>query len=210
MKRLFLTMLMLATVSVVSAQSEKYNKAMADNLKDFSEAKTSQDLLSSSAAFERIAKAEKSQWEPYYYAAFAALRSGMSDRQADKDALALKIDELITSGEALRKNADFYALRYMNATMQMLVNPMERWKTKGEEAEAAYQAGIQLDPNNASLYYLKSMNILHTPEQFGGGKAKAKQLFEIAVKASRQYVPENALSPVWGGEEARQELDKMK
>lgn len=203
-------MLMLAMVSAVSAQSAKYSSAMTDILKKFGKDTTTEQLLSSAAAFERVANAEKDQWLPYYYAALAQLQAAMSDSKANKDMVAVKVDELISKGEAITKNAEFYVLRYMNATMQMLVNPMERWKAKGAEAEAAFNEGVKADANNPRLYFLKGMSVLNTPAQFGGGPEKAKPLFEKAVAVGQQNKNTDTLLPKWGVEEAQKVLDNMK
>lgn len=201
----FILILTLCGVLQAQAQSDKYVQAMKQKLVLFDSAKTTAELQAASAAFERIAEAEKTQWLPYYYAALAQARVGFNDKAADKEVLAAKADELLTKAEAIEKNADLWSVRNMIATIQMLVDPMTRWQTYGAKASAAIQEGLKLDPNNPRLYYLQGMSVYGTPAQFGGGKDKAKPIFEKAVAAGKaeQIKP---LHPNWGLKESEKML----
>jgi hypothetical protein len=95
----------------------------------------------------------------------------------------------------------------MAATQQMLVDPQSRWQTYGMEASAALQTGMQLDPTNPRLYYLQGMSIFGTPEQFGGGKDKAKPVFQKAVDLYKTFKVK-PLYPNWGQKEAEDMLAK--
>ena len=204
MKAFFL-MLTLCGIISVQGQSEKYVQAMQQKLVLFDSVKTTADLQSLSAAFERIAEAEKTQWLPYYYAALAQARIGFTDKTVDKDAIAAKASALLSKAESIEDNADLCTVRNMVATIQMLVDPMNRWQTYGTQASAALQKGMKLDPNNPRLYYLQGMSLFGTPSQFGGGKDKAKPLFEksIALFKSGTVKP---LYPNWGLPEAEKML----
>ena len=195
-------------VSVASfSQTDKYTQAMQKNLAFLDSAKTAADLNTASAAFERIADAEKTQWLPYYWAAEAKVRIGWIDNSVDKDKLAEEAKAIIAKGEAINDNAEFATLRNMAATQQMLVNPQERWQTYGAEASAALQKGMQLDPKNPRLYYLQGMSLFNTPEQFGGGKEKAKPVFQKAVDLYKTE-EKKPLYPTWGAQLADEMLAK--
>lgn len=202
-------MLMLTIVSALSAQSEKYIEAMKTNLTKFGEAKTNDELVAVANTFERIGNAEKTQWLPYYYSGLSLIRGAMTDNTIDKDKTADKAAELINKIEALDKNSEVYVLKYMNATLRMLVNPMQRWQTNGVEAETAYQQGIAIDANNPRLYFLKAMSVMNTPAQFGGGYDKAKPLLEKAVEMGSK-ANENPLYPSWGAAESKAILEEKK
>lgn len=195
----------LCSATMVQAQNDKYVQAVQRNLALLDSAKTTADLQGASAAFERIAEAEKTQWIPYYYAALAQVRIGFSDKSADKDALATKALELVNKAEAIETNADLYTIRNMVATQQMLVDPMSRWQTYGGQAATALQNAIKANPDNPRPYYLQAMSLYGTPVQYGGGKDKAKPLFEkaIALAKAEQVKP---LYPHWGGAEAEKML----
>jgi hypothetical protein len=206
MKKILMAIGVIATLST-QAQSEKFTQAMKTNLALLDSAKTTQDLLAVSAAFERIGDAEKSQWLPYYYAGLALSSVAWMDEKVDKDANAEKIKALCDKAEAIEKNAEIYTLRNMAATQQMLVDPQSRWQTYGQEAGTALQQGMQKDPNNPRLYYLQGMSVFNTPEQFGGGKEKAKPIFEKAVALFKAEQPQ-PLYPHWGQQQAEEQLAK--
>jgi len=85
----------------------------------------------------------------------------------------------------------------MSATQQMLMDPQTRWATYGKTAGEALQKGMQADPNNPRLYYLQGMSLFGTPPQFGGGKDKAKPLFEKSLALYKAAHPA-PLAPTWG------------
>jgi len=208
MKKIIFSFL-LFTSAAVMAQSDKYEAAMKKNLAQFDSVKTTADFQSLSAAFERIGDAEKTQWLPYYYAALALTTPGWTDQQLDKDANADKINALCAKAEALTTDntdkAEILSVRNMAATQQMMIDPQSRWMSYGQKAGEYLQQAMQLNPNNPRLYYLQGMSVFNTPEQFGGGKDKAKPILQKSVDL---YKAEQAkpMYPHWGKEQAEQAL----
>ena len=204
MKKLILIASLLIAV-IANAQSEKFEPAMKANLSKFDSAKTLADYESIAAAFTRIGDAEKTQWLPYYWAGLALSTAGWVDQKADKDVLAGRINGLCDKADALTTDnadkAEILVLRNMAATQQMLVDPQARYMTYGQQAAGFLQKGITLNAINPRLYYLQGMSLFNTPEQFGGGKAKAKPVLEKAVSLFKTE-PVKPLYPQWGDKEA--------
>jgi len=205
MKQALLAILLCSTVLAGVAQSDKYAATMQKTITQLDSAKSISDLQNVSGVFERIGDAEKTQWLPYYYAALAQTWIGWRPDVKDKDANAEKIKALLTKAQAIENNSELLAVENMMATQQMLMDPQTRWQTYGQQAGAAIQKGLKLDPNNPRLYYLQGMSVFGTPPQFGGGKDKAKPLFEksIALYKSAQPKP---LYPTWGQKQAEEKL----
>jgi hypothetical protein len=204
MKKMLVLFALLASVAS-RAQSDKYVAVMQKNLSLFDSSKTIDQYQSLAATFERIGDAEKTQWLPYYYAALAQTLAGWNPGMKDKDANSRKIDAYLAKAEAIEKNAETYAIENMSATQQMLVDPQTRWATNGKDASEALQKGLALDPNNPRLYYLQAMSLFNTPPQFGGGKDKAKPVFEKSVALYKSAQPK-PLYPNWGAKEAENML----
>jgi hypothetical protein len=204
MQKTFLAIALLISMTA-GAQSAKYTEAMQKNIALLDSAKSVDQLLSLASTFDRIGDAEKTQWLPYYYAALAQTWIGWMPATTDKDANAAKINAYLAKAEAIEKNSETYAIENMAATQQMLVDPQTRWATNGKDAAAALQKGLELDPNNPRLYYLQAMSLFGTPTQYGGGKDKAKPVFEksIALYKSAQPKP---LYPTWGEKQAENML----
>jgi hypothetical protein len=206
MKSILFSLLMFS-VFISYGQTDKYVAAMKKNLILFDSAKTTAELQVVSNTFERIGDADKTQWLPYYYAGLALSTSGWNDTKIDKDANATRINALCDKAEALDKNSEIYVLRNMSATQQMMVDPQTRWQTYGTEANKDLQIAIQLNPDNPRIYYLQGESMMGTPVAFGGGKDKAKPLFEKAIALFKTEQPK-PLWPHWGRERAEEQLAK--
>lgn len=200
MKLLLATLITLTTMSAFS-QSAKYAEAMQKNLSKFDSAKSTEDYQALAATFERIGDAEKTEWLPYYYSTIALLTPGWTDAKIDKDANAQKIKSLLDKADPLANDnsdkAELLAVRNMTATQQMLVDPQSRWMTYGQEGAGYLKQAKELDPENPRLAYLEGAGIFGTPEQFGGGKAKAKPVLEKAVALFKAEKPK-PMHPQWG------------
>jgi len=205
MKKSMLSLLFCGFMVAALAQSEKYTAVMQKNIAALDAAKTIGDLQDVAASFERVGDAEKTQWLPYYYAALAQTWIGWRPDVKDKDVNAEKIKAYLAKAEAIEKNAELYAVENMVATQQMMVDPQTRWQTNGVEASTALQNGLKLDPNNPRLYYLQGESLFGTPVQFGGGKDKAKPVFEKAIALFKAAQPK-PLYPNWGQKQAEDKL----
>jgi hypothetical protein len=206
MKSIIFSLVMLTGLASYG-QSDKYVEAMKKNLNSFDSAKTSADLQAVANTFERIGEAEKTQWLPYYYAGLALSTSGWNDPNVDKDANSTRINSLCDKAAALDNNSEIYALRNMSATQQMMVDPKTRWQTYGVQASKDLEEGLKLNPDNPRLYYLQGESIFNTPTAFGGGKDKAKPVFEKALALFKTDKPK-PLYPNWGMQRTEEQLAK--
>ena len=199
MKRILVTLTLLLSISASFAQSDRYLKGMEKNLVLLDSAKTSEEFTTVAAAFERIGDAEKTQWLPYYYASLAHVWKGFADKSVNKDDVANKAEELIAKAEALEpKNADLQVLKNMSATLHMLVDPQSRYMQYGQKMAEPLAIAKQLDPNNPRVYLMEGQGVFGTPAAFGGGKDKAKPIFEKAVSLFKAEKPASSIHPKWG------------
>ncbi|HEX8333233.1 MAG TPA: hypothetical protein VF622_11450 [Segetibacter sp.] len=197
MKKILLSLSLLITVTAF-AQSAKYVKGMQKAIADMDSAKSTEQLQSTAATFERIGDAEKNQWLPYYYAALCQTNIGWMDKKVNKDQLAEKTNGLLVKAEAIDKNSEIYIIRSMVATQQFLVDPQNRYQTYLPESIKAYETAKKLDPSNPRAYYLEGTNVMQTPAAFGGGKDKAKPILQKSVELFKTFKPASALHPKWG------------
>jgi hypothetical protein len=200
MKQAFIIITMFF-VTMVAAQS-KYEGAMARGIEQFKAAKTVEDMLATSAFFERVGDAEKDKWLPYYYAAYTNHLTGWMNPKADKDKVAGKTKDLIEKAELVERNSELYCLRQMVAIQQMTVDAMSRYQTYGVEATNALENAKKADASNPRIYLLQGQTLLRTPEAFGGGKAVSKKLAEKSIELFKTFKPASPLHPDWGKEEA--------
>src|SRR5688572_22471495 len=200
MKKMFFALLSLAVVTQGVAQSEKFTKAMSTNIALWDSAKTADEMLSVSAAFERIGDAEKTQWLPYYYASLSqVLYAFIKNDMSNNDAYAGKAEQLLTKADGLQpNNSEISTIKAMIATLRMLVNPQQRWQQYGAVIQQELDNAKKQDPTNPRPYYLQGQNLRNTPEQFGGGCSTAKPVLEEAIKKYEAFKPASSISPSWG------------
>lgn len=205
MKKIFL--LLAASVAIclaAFAQDDKYTAAMKPKVVAIDTTHSTAELLALSAAFERIADAEKTKWLPYYYAALAQVNAAymmnMDKPDAAKsDPMADKADALLNKADALSpNNSEVYVVKKMIATLRMMADPMTRYMTYGPQAEQALQTAAKLNPENPRVYLLQGQDKFYTPEQFGGSKTEAVKLFEMANTKFGSFKPATSLDPDWG------------
>ena len=202
MKKYLLFLIAIVAVQTDAfSQNDKYVAAMKQNLAMFDSAKTVEDFTKLANTFERIGDAEKTQWLPYYYAGLALSTAGWMPALSDKDANATRINALCDKADAAATSdvdrAEILTIRNMAATQQMMVDPQTRYMSYGQAAGQDLTKALKLDPNNPRLYYLQGMSLFNTPVQFGGGKDKAKPVFEKALELYKQQNPKE-LYPRWG------------
>ena len=195
------------------AQSEKFTAAMKKNLAELDSAfKNPAYLLTLANNFELIASAEKTQWLPYYYAAFCQVNNGFMEKDKSKiDAIADKATELINKADSLSPgNSEISCIKSMIASCHMMVNPMQRWQEYGAESNENMEAAMKQDPTNPRPFYLKGQGLKYTPEQFGGGCKTAVPVLETALEKFTAFKPASELHPNWGKEIAQQIVDGCK
>lgn len=203
MKRLSLLSIAFLLTVTSFAQGEKYIGAMKKNLAAMDTSfKNPADLLKLANSFERIATAEKSEWLPFYYAAFCQVNYGFMQQDKSKiDAIADKAAELIKQADSISpNNSEISCIKSMIATCHMIVDPMQRWMQYGQESSSNMEAAMQQDPANPRPYYLKGQGLKYTPEQFGGGCKTAKPQLEIALEKYNTFKAATELHPAWGKE----------
>jgi hypothetical protein len=201
MKQTILSILVLCFSLASFAQSDRYAPAMKKNIAMLDSAMQKGNAKELANNFERIGDAEKTQWLPYYYAAYATILSTYTEKDKSKvDPVADKAEELITKAEAIagKENSEIDVIKSMIASAHMMVDPQSRYMKYGAASGANIEKAKALDPANPRPVYLEAQAKFYTPEAFGGGKAVAKPLFEKAIAMFDTFKPETDLHPTWG------------
>jgi hypothetical protein len=209
MKKIMLMIVAVLVVAAMFAQTDKFSSAMQAKITLMDSAKDASSLKDVSAAFERIADAEKTQWLPYYYAALCQVNAGnnimsgsgmnFSNISDQTDPFADKAEELLNKAEGLSKdNSEIFVVKKMIATLRLMGDPMNRYMTYGPEGARALEQAKKLNPDNPRPLVLEGLDKYYTPEQYGGSKEEAKKLFEEALKKYTAFKPESNIHPAWG------------
>jgi hypothetical protein len=201
MKHLFVFAVALTASLLVNGQNEKYVNAMKKNLSELDSAHDATHLAELGNNFERIADAEKTQWLPYYYAAYCQVMNSYMDPDKSKtDAIADRAEQLIKKAEEVNggENSETCVIKSMIASSHLMVDPQTRYMKYGQASGLEISKAKTLDPSNPRPIYLEGQSKFFTPEQFGGGKPQAKELFTKALQMFDQFKPASELHPSWG------------
>ena len=201
MKKIVLLAAIICFAGFTFAQSDKYTGAMKANIALLDSMMVKGNSAELANNFERIGDAEKTQWLPYYYAAYCTIVNAYNEKDnSKKDAIADKAQQLIDKAETLlgKENSETDVIKSMIATAHMMVDPQSRYMTYGPASSELIEKSKKLDSTNPRPVLLKAENTFYTPETFGGGKDAAKLLFDEAMKLAETFKPETALSPNWG------------
>lgn len=206
MKKLILLTALFFVFGATFAQKPAYEKAMTDlvtQIQSFDYQTGS--LIPLANKMERIAAAEKTEWLPQYWMAYCYITENFTKQDnGEKDQLLDIAEKFLKAAEALSpQNDELAVLRANYAQARMAVDPMGRYQTYGEQFSSSLKKATEINPENPRIYYLTGTSLFYTPEQFGGGKDKAKVQFETALEKFANFSPIAAYYPAWG----RYEID---
>ncbi len=200
MKKLTAIFAFLLICTFSFAQSEAYKTAMSAALKSMNTAKSIPDLQLTANQFDRIASAEKKEWLPGYYAAFASVQmSFMEPEPAKRD---LYLDKGQTYLDQILKLApnesEIYVLQGFLYQARIQVSPMDRGQKYFMFSEEALGKAKALNPENPRAYYLSGQMKFYMPAAFGGGPVVALPLLTTAKQKFDTFKPTSELAPNWG------------
>lgn len=201
MKKTILIAVLICSASFTFAQSAKYESAMKSNIAQLDSLMINNNYVELANNFIRIGDAEKTQWLPYYYAAYCYATGGLMEKDnSKKDAIADRADSLITKAVSIlgKDNSETALIKAMIATDHMLVDPQNRYMTYGSAITDNVQQSETLDPTNPRPVLFEAEGKFNTPEAYGGGKDAAKPLFDKAKQLFNNFKPESDISPNWG------------
>lgn len=209
MKKTISTLFALFLFTALLAQSDQYKVAMKGMLKKMNDAQTAEAYQAVANGFERIGTAERTEWLPKYYAAFSYIMQSMGTQDMAKvDPLLDQAEKLLAEAAVINMNDEILCLQSLCKSSRIKVDPMTRGMKYGPEASQLLEKAQALNPNNPRIYYLLGQSKFYTPEMFGGGKPKAKVLFEKAVATFSTYKPSGEFMPDWGAEQATKMLEE--
>src|SRR5690348_8126392 len=168
--------------------------------------------------FLRIAGAQKTQWLPYYYAAFCNAKVGWLKQESDPDNIApfadkaeqeiQKAQTLIDTTRQKKELSEIYCVQMMLNQARVFINPQTYGPQYGRTAFNYIQLAKQTNPDNPRMLYLLGWQKFATPKMWGGDKALAKQLLTEAKQKLDAQSP--GIEPQWGKKEAAEILKQLK
>ena len=192
--------LVLVLISFAGFSQTGYEKAMKDGLDSLKNIKSLNDFQTVANYFERIANAEPKEWLPGYYAAYCYIILSFKEQDAAKKTnLVTKSENLVN--QLLKINPDeseIYALQGMLYQAYIQIDPQNNAPVYAAKASSSFDKSIELNSDNPRPYSLKGMNLMYTPEAYGGGMKAACPLLQKAAELFNKFETKGEFMPDWG------------
>jgi tetratricopeptide (TPR) repeat protein len=198
MKKYFLTFVVL--VPLILQASDRYTEQMTRHIESIYKAETAEQFQQAINAFERIGNAEKTKWEPFYYATFGYVL--MASNESDlgrKDALLDHAKAMIDKASALRPNdSEIIALEGFINMIRVTVDPATRGPQYSMMAMQSFGKAAAINPNNPRALALMAQKQFGTAAFFNQEPSEACATARKALEVFNSATPADPLSPVWG------------
>ena len=195
----------------VCGQDEAYERTMLGTIESLDKAKSEEEFLTCVSQFERVARAEKTQWLPYYYGAYSLILLSYEEANGgEKDLILDRAQELLDKASELEPNeSELHALQAFLYPSRILVDPMNRGMTYFELMFSELEQAKALDPDNPRPFFLEGVSMLNLPPAMGGGPEVARPILEEADEKFKAFQQADPLWPDWGADANQAELDKL-
>jgi hypothetical protein len=162
--------------------------------------------------FERIAKAEPTEWLPNYYV--AQINSLKSWTVKDETILKAQLDKAQEHIDiAITKSEDNVELIIMQAqvlTNWVVFDGMTYGMKYGGKINELYEKAYKLEPTNPRAVFCKADWAMGSAKYFGQDTAPYCKEIEASVELFNTFKPESAFHPNWGVERAMQVFESCK
>ena len=191
---------LIVTSSSIVAQNSNYLKAMESIVSEIQNTQFGIPLQSHANKMERVASAEKTEWLPNYWVAYCYLMDSYAETDGGKKDLLLdKADQFLSIADKINeKEEELEILRANLASARMSVSPQDRWQKYGQLSAKALGQAKSMNAENPRIALLEAQGIFYMPEAFGGGKEKAKSVFDKAISQFSTFKAKSNLYPNWG------------
>jgi tetratricopeptide (TPR) repeat protein len=184
------------------ANDKKYQEAMKKNILAVYQAQSIPDLQQAVNALERIGEAEKTKWEPYYYAAFGYVMMATRENEgAKKDThLDLAMEAVNKAKSIAQDESEIIAMEGFVHMIRLTVDPPSRGQQYSGLAMQSFTKAIELNPENPRALALMARMQFGTAQFFNSSTAEACATAARAHEKLESYRSENPLAPMWGKE----------
>lgn len=182
------------------ATSDKYIESMQKNIETVYTAQSIPDIQNAVNALERIGEAEKTKWEPFYYASFGYVM--MANREKESVAKDGYLDLALKSLErakALQPNdSEIIALEGFVHMIRVTVDPASRGQQYSGMAFQSFGKAVAINPENPRALCLLAQMQYGTAQFFGSPTTEACGTLTKSLEKFESYKSENILAPKWG------------
>jgi tetratricopeptide (TPR) repeat protein len=180
--------------------ADRYTEQMTKNIEAIYKAETTEEYQSAINAFERIGNAEKSRWEPFYYAAFGYTL--LANKESDLSRKDVILDQAVASlkkATEIRPNdSEIIALEGFITMIRVTVDPASRGPQYSMLAMQSFGKAVTIDPNNPRALALMAQMQFGTAQFFQQEPVEACGTARKAIELFEASKPSDPLAPAWG------------
>lgn len=197
---LILAVIVLLASNLVWANDDKYIDAMQKNIETVYHAEAVTELQNAVNTFQRIGEAEKTKWEPFYYASFGYVMMANQEKEPSlKDTyLDLALKGIEKAKELNPGESEIVALEGFVHMIRVTVDPASRGQQYSGLAFQAFGKAVAMNPENPRALSLLAQMQYGTAQFFGSPTTEACDTLAKALEKFESYKSENVLAPHWG------------
>ena len=186
--------------STVLANDNQYAEAMAKNIQIVYSSQSITELQGAVNTLERIASAEKTKWEPYYYTAFGNIMIAYREQDGTKkDAhLDQAIANISKAKKIAEKESEIFALEGFVHLIRITVDPATRGQQYSGLAMQTLGRALSLNPENPRALALIAQTQYGTAQFLGSSTTEACITNAAALEKFVTFKSDNPLAPKWG------------
>jgi hypothetical protein len=197
---ILIAVFLIAIIKFGFANDNKYAETMQKNINTVYTAQTIEELQAVTNTFERIASAEKTKWEPYYYTSFGyVMMANLEKDGAKKDAyLDLAFAAVNKAKEIAPHESEVIALEGFNYMIRLTVDPGSRGPQYSGLSMQTYGKALALNPENPRALVFMAQMQYGTAQFFGSSTAEACATLAKSLEKFSTFKSGNSLAPAWG------------
>lgn len=184
----------------VFATDDKYLEQMGKHIQAVYAAQTNEQYQEAVNAFDRIAAAEKTKWEPYYYSAFGSVMMANNEKEAaKKDTYLDKALAAIETGKSINPSeSELVALEGFVHMIRVSVDPATRGQQYSGMAFQTYNKALGMNPDNPRVLGFLAQMQMGVARFMGSPTTDACETGKKALEKFVTYKSDNPLAPQWG------------
>jgi len=180
--------------------SDKYTDQMIKNIEIVYANSSTDDIQKAVNTFERIGAAEKTKWEPYYYASFGYIMMAVREQDGTKkDALLDLAQTAIGKATAIKSDeSEIAAVEGFIHMIRTSVDPASRGQKYSTLAMQSYGKALGLNPENPRALALMARMQFGTASFFHQEPTEACETARKSLALFDKKPFELTIAPSWG------------
>jgi hypothetical protein len=193
------SILLTAIVLTLNAQ-DKYTENMLKNIEASYKAQSVADYQVVANTFERIAAAEKTKWEPFYYAAYNyVMMANVEEEGLKKDSYLDLAAKNVDKAKSIKANdSEIIALEGFVHMIRVTVDPQTRGQEYSGKAFRSFSTAVSLNAENPRALMLMGQMQYGTAQFFGTPTTDACATIEKSVQKFETFKADSPIAPQWG------------